>query len=83
MSHKHNGYCFIGTTAYSTKSGLMTASRLKALGVESVVLDRNPQIGDSWANRYDCLNFHVPTSNCEMPYACKKTFHSHSLIKHS
>ncbi|KAI1409052.1 hypothetical protein F5Y13DRAFT_171064 [Hypoxylon sp. FL1857] len=49
-------------------SGLMTAARLKALGVESVLIDRNAQLGDNWANRYDCLKFHVPTSNCELPY---------------
>ncbi|KAI1503001.1 hypothetical protein F5X99DRAFT_426586 [Biscogniauxia marginata] len=36
-------------------SDLMTAARLKALGVESVVVDRNTQVGDSWKNRYDCL----------------------------
>ncbi|CAI6340469.1 unnamed protein product [Periconia digitata] len=49
-------------------SGLMTAARLKALGTESVILERSVKIGDSWANRYDSLKFHVPTSNCEMPY---------------
>lgn len=49
----------------------MTAARLKALGVESVVADRNAHVGDSWALRYDCLRFHVPTSNCEMPYYCQ------------
>lgn len=52
----------------------MTAARLKALGVESVVLDRNAQVGDSWAYRYDSLRIHVPTSNCEMPYTCKFHF---------
>jgi cation diffusion facilitator CzcD-associated flavoprotein CzcO len=46
----------------------MTAAQLKAYGVESVVLDRNAKIGDNWASRYDSLRFHVPTSNCEMPY---------------
>lgn len=49
----------------------MMAARLKALGVESVLVDRTPRIGDSWMNRYDCLKFHVPTSNCEMPYCCE------------
>ncbi|KAI0805664.1 hypothetical protein GGR55DRAFT_680858 [Xylaria sp. FL0064] len=49
-------------------SGLMTAARLKALGVESVVADRNDQLGDNWLQRYDSLRLHVPTSNCEMPY---------------
>jgi cation diffusion facilitator CzcD-associated flavoprotein CzcO len=46
----------------------MTAAQLKAYGVECVVLDRNAKIGDNWASRYDSLRFHVPTSNCEMPY---------------
>ncbi|KAK7733905.1 hypothetical protein SLS53_008055 [Cytospora paraplurivora] len=49
-------------------SGLMTAAQLKALGVESVIADRNAQVGDNWTRRYDCLKFHVPTSNCELPY---------------
>ncbi|ROV95041.1 hypothetical protein VPNG_09489 [Cytospora leucostoma] len=49
-------------------SGLMISARLKALGVESILADRNAQVGDNWARRYDCLEFHIPTSNCELPY---------------
>ncbi|KAF2445316.1 FAD/NAD(P)-binding domain-containing protein [Karstenula rhodostoma CBS 690.94] len=49
-------------------SGLMTAAQVKSYGIESVVLDRNTNIGDNWAKRYDSLKFHVPTSNCEIPY---------------
>ncbi|KAI1357742.1 hypothetical protein F5Y08DRAFT_323485 [Xylaria arbuscula] len=49
-------------------SGLMTAARLKALGVDTIVADRNDRIGDNWLQRYDSLKIHVPTSNCEMPY---------------
>ncbi|KAI1073739.1 FAD/NAD(P)-binding domain-containing protein [Whalleya microplaca] len=49
-------------------SGSTLAARLKALGVESVMIDKNPQVGDNWALRYDCLQLHVPTSSCEMPY---------------
>ena len=52
-------------------SGLGIAARLKALGVESVILERNAQIGDNWGNRYDSLSFHIPTSVCEMPYTRK------------
>ncbi|KAI1774513.1 hypothetical protein F4818DRAFT_418120 [Hypoxylon cercidicola] len=65
-------------------SGLMTAARLKALNVESVVIDRNAEIGDNWTHRYDCLKFHVPTANCEMPYAYyKKELQSpNRLTKH-
>lgn len=44
------------------------AARLKALGVESVMAERNPHAGDNWARRYDCLKFHVPTAMCELPY---------------
>lgn len=57
-------------------SGLMTAARLKALGVESILADRNAQVGDNWARRYDCLEFHIPTSNCELPYRCKLPNHN-------
>ncbi|KAK5630554.1 hypothetical protein RRF57_006269 [Xylaria bambusicola] len=49
-------------------AGLMAAAGLKALGVDTIVADRNDQIGDNWAKRYDSVKIHVPTSNCEMPY---------------
>ncbi|KAJ4312693.1 hypothetical protein N0V84_009799 [Fusarium piperis] len=44
------------------------AARLKALSVESVICERNAQVGDNWALRYDNLRFHLPTSVCELPY---------------
>lgn len=44
------------------------AARLKTLGVESIMIDRNTHIGDNWALRYDCMRFHVTTSLCELPY---------------
>ncbi|KAL8366311.1 hypothetical protein RB595_004873 [Gaeumannomyces hyphopodioides] len=44
------------------------AARLKALGVESVMVERYPRVGDNWARRYDCLQFHVPTSSAQTPY---------------
>ncbi|PYI09585.1 monooxygenase [Aspergillus sclerotiicarbonarius CBS 121057] len=46
------------------------SARLKALGVESVMADRNPRPGDNWALRYDCMRFHIPTAFCELPYMC-------------
>ncbi|KAH7096045.1 hypothetical protein FB567DRAFT_624218 [Paraphoma chrysanthemicola] len=49
-------------------SGIISAARLKAVGVESVILDRFPRIGDSWGHRYECLSLHLPTANCELPY---------------
>lgn len=44
------------------------AARLKALGVDSIMAERNANVGDNWALRYDSLKFHVPTSFCELPY---------------
>ncbi|KAH8203863.1 hypothetical protein TruAng_001927 [Truncatella angustata] len=49
-------------------SAVALAARLKALGVDSVIAERNANIGDNWALRYDSLRFHVPTSFCELPY---------------
>ncbi|KAL3496535.1 monooxygenase [Aspergillus germanicus] len=46
------------------------SARLKALGVDSVMADRNARPGDNWALRYDCMQFHIPTSFCELPYMC-------------
>ncbi|KAK8040052.1 hypothetical protein PG993_008463 [Apiospora rasikravindrae] len=43
-------------------SAVATAARLKALGVESVMVERNARPGDNWALRYDCLAFHVMTA---------------------
>jgi cation diffusion facilitator CzcD-associated flavoprotein CzcO len=56
-------------------SGLMTAARLKALGVDSIIVNRDARVGANWSRHYDSLKFHVPTSNCEMPYA-RKTLHT-------
>ncbi|CAF3616981.1 unnamed protein product [Fusarium graminearum] len=49
-------------------SAAALSARLKCFGVESVMVERNANIGDNWALRYDCMKFHVPTSFAEMPY---------------
>lgn len=64
--------CYVRPTSSAENtgrlSGLILAARLKALGVESVVVDRNARPGDNWALRYDCLRFHIGRHNCETPY---------------
>jgi hypothetical protein len=45
------------------------AARLKALDVSSVMADRNANVGDNWALRYDSLEFHVPTLYCGLPFS--------------
>ncbi|ROW04748.1 hypothetical protein VMCG_04719 [Cytospora schulzeri] len=49
-------------------AGIILSASLKALGVESLIVDRHPQPGDNWRLRYDCLRFHVPKSSCDTPY---------------
>ncbi|RDW70455.1 Monooxygenase [Aspergillus mulundensis] len=49
------------------------SARLKALGVDSVMAERNPLPGDNWALRYDCMKFHIPTAFCDLPYMCAST----------
>ncbi|KAI8714868.1 hypothetical protein NCS52_01207700 [Fusarium sp. LHS14.1] len=44
------------------------AGRLKTLGVDSVMAERNPRVGDNWALRYECMKFHIPTSFAEFPF---------------
>lgn len=43
--------------------GLDVAARLKYLGVKSLILEKNPRIGDNWRNRYQALCLHDPV--CE------------------
>jgi cation diffusion facilitator CzcD-associated flavoprotein CzcO len=41
---------------------------LKTLDIDYVLIDKNRNIGDNWALRYDNLRFHVPKSFVETPY---------------
>lgn len=49
-------------------SGIILSARLKALGIDSLIVDRNPQPGDNWALRYDCLRFHIGRHSCATPF---------------
>lgn len=50
------------------QSGLETAARLKMLGVDSLIVDRNERIGDNWRKRYEALCLHDPVWYDHMPY---------------
>ncbi|KAI5478845.1 hypothetical protein MNV49_004577 [Pseudohyphozyma bogoriensis] len=41
-------------------NGLMTAARLQALGIKTLIVERNKRIGDNWRNRYKALSLHFP-----------------------
>ncbi|KAG5982192.1 hypothetical protein E4U55_002210 [Claviceps digitariae] len=50
------------------QAGLTAAARLKALGINSLIIDRNERVGDNWRNRYDQLVLHDPVWYDHMPY---------------
>ncbi|KAH7346631.1 dimethylaniline monooxygenase (N-oxide forming) [Rhexocercosporidium sp. MPI-PUGE-AT-0058] len=50
------------------QGGLTPAARLKMLNVPTLIIDRNPRIGDNWRNRYHQLVLHDPVWYDHMPY---------------
>ena len=42
------------------QSGLNIAARLKCMGVDTLIVEKNPNIGDNWRNRYKFLVLHDP-----------------------
>jgi cation diffusion facilitator CzcD-associated flavoprotein CzcO len=49
-------------------AGLVAAARLKLLGVETLVVDKSPRVGDVWRNRYHSLTLHNEISANHLPY---------------
>jgi len=49
-------------------NGLMMGARLKALGVPTLILERNERIGDNWRKRYEALSLHFPHWADHFPY---------------
>ncbi|BCI55917.1 monooxygenase [Mycolicibacterium litorale] len=40
--------------------GVMTAAHLARLGVDALIVDKDPRIGDAWRKRYESLFLHQP-----------------------
>ena len=49
-------------------AGVTAAARLKALGIESLVVDRMERIGDNWRKRYHGLKLHNTKHSNHFPY---------------
>jgi cation diffusion facilitator CzcD-associated flavoprotein CzcO len=49
-------------------SGLILAARLSMTGVDTLVVERNPRVGDNWRNRYHSLTLHNEVWANSMPY---------------
>ncbi|MCJ1449945.1 hypothetical protein MMC28_000273 [Mycoblastus sanguinarius] len=50
------------------QGGLTSAARLQQLGIPTLIIDRNPRIGDNWRNRYHQLVLHDPVWYDHLPY---------------
>ncbi|KAJ5196382.1 hypothetical protein N7449_006861 [Penicillium cf. viridicatum] len=50
------------------QGGLTAAARLKMLGVDSLIIDKNESVGDNWRLRYRQLVLHDPVWYDHMPY---------------
>jgi putative flavoprotein involved in K+ transport len=50
------------------QAGLSIAARLGQLGVETLIVDRLPRIGDNWRQRYHALTLHNQVQVNHLPY---------------
>jgi len=49
-------------------AGLSIAARLKQLGIEALIVDRHPRVGDNWRRRYHALTLHNQVHVNHLPY---------------
>jgi putative flavoprotein involved in K+ transport len=49
-------------------AGLSIAARLKPLNIDTLIVDRNPRVGDNWRNRYHALTLHNQVQVNHLPY---------------
>ena len=52
----------------AAQAGLMVSARLRMLGVDTLTIDREARIGDSWRRRYHALTLHNETRVNHFPY---------------
>ena len=50
------------------QAGLSIAARLKQLQVDTLIVDREPRIGDNWRKRYHALTLHNQVQVNHLPY---------------
>ena len=50
------------------QAGLTTAARLGQLGIDTLIVDRWPRVGDNWRRRYHALTLHNQVHVNHLPY---------------
>src|SRR5690606_32464907 len=49
-------------------TGLALGARLRELGIDTLLVEKTPRVGDVWRNRYAALALHDPIGMDHMPY---------------
>ena len=50
------------------QAGLSVAASLKMAGVDTLLVEKNPRVGDNWRNRYHSLALHNEVQRNHLPY---------------
>ena len=50
------------------QGGIALGARLRRLGVQAIIVEKNPKAGDSWRRRYKSLHLHDPVWYDHLPY---------------
>jgi thioredoxin reductase len=50
------------------QAGLSAGGRMKALGISYVIIDKNPEVGDSWKRRYNSARLHTTREYAHLPF---------------
>lgn len=50
------------------QAGLSVGGRLQALDISYVIVDKNPEIGDSWKRRYNSARLHTTREYAHLPF---------------
>ena len=50
------------------QGGLVLGARLRQMGVDALIVERNARVGDNWRNRYHSLTLHNEVATNTLPY---------------
>ena len=50
------------------QSGLAVAARMRQIGVDALIVEKDPRVGDNWRNRYHSLTLHNEVWANSLPY---------------
>lgn len=63
-----HGFDYSAVIVGAGQNGLSIAGRLKALGIDLLVVEKNAKVGDTWTNRYESLKLHLTKAVSTLPF---------------